>query len=90
MSIFLGNMQADEIQKRLGITLAKEEKNKLNSHIQQSASNIAKDKCHCFDIPFVIVCGSYDVAVLINEILSPYSNDMKTQIQISIEEATHE
>ena len=84
MSICLGNLSVEEIQKRLGITLTESEQNKLSSKRQEVATNIARDKWHCFDLPFTIACGSYDTAVFVKDILEPYAKEMKTQVQISI------
>ena len=86
MSILLGNMSVEEIEKRLNIELTDEERLFLSNTRQQEAANIAEDKWHCFDMPFVIVCGSYDFAVKVHEILKSYSSKMKGTIQIAINE----
>lgn len=84
MSIMLGNLTVKQIQQRLGIELTESEESKLLNRKQDEASDIAKDKWHCFDLPFVLVCGSYETAVFVHDILSPYSDKMNTQLQISI------
>ena len=85
MSIMLGNFSTEQLQIILGIELSKEESDLLESMRQNEASNIAKDKWHCFDMPFVLICGSMDTAIKVHEVLLPYSEKMKRQIKISIE-----
>ena len=85
MNMLLGNLNTKQIQERLGITLTTEETTRLESMRQDNAQSIASDKWHGFDIPFNIVCGSRETAVKIYGILKPYSEFMKEQLQISIE-----
>lgn len=84
MEILLGNLSISQIEKRLGITLTDEEIQFFNSTHQARAENIAKDKWHCFDIPFNMVCGSQDFAAKVYEILKPYSCMMNEILRISI------
>lgn len=85
MGILLGNLTVQKIEKRLGIVLTDDEKNFLNSTYQAKAEKIAKDKWHCFDIPFNIVCGSMEFATKVYEVLKPYSDKMLEPLQISID-----
>ncbi len=82
MSIMLGNLSVKQITERLGIEITEDERKALEDSRQENAQNIAPDKWHGFDIPFMIVCGSRDAAVKVMEILKPYSNKMRCPIQI--------
>ena len=44
MSIYLGNLSIDDIEKRMGINLTKDEKSELNEMRQLNAEHIAKGK----------------------------------------------
>ena len=82
MAIMLGNLNMSSIEARLGITLQEKDRNTLSSMRQEDAQNIQPGKWHCFDLPFMIVCGDLSTALQVREILRPYSNSMKTQLQI--------
>lgn len=83
MSIYLGNLSVKQIEERLGITLEDAEREQLLSTRECNASYIPKDKWHCFDIPFIIQCGSKETAIIVRDMLSPYSDKMKCQIRIN-------
>ena len=83
MGIMLGNLTLSQIESRLGITLTEQERELLNPMRQENAQNIAIDKWHCFDIPFMIVCGNKDTACMVRDIFAKYAGDMKTPLQIS-------
>lgn len=86
MAIYLGNLTVEQIEERLGIQFSDSEKEELGAARQENASNIAAGKWHCFDIPFMIACGSYDFAERVKEILTPYVNDMKCPISVGVDE----
>ena len=85
MGILLGNLTVQEMEKRLGIILTDDERQFLISTRQPKADKIEKDKWHCFDIPFDLVCGSMEFATKVYEVLKPYSDQMIEQLQVSIE-----
>lgn len=85
MSIALGNLSIADMERRLGIMLDTNEREVLEGMRQDKASNIAPGKIHCFDIPFMIVCGCMDTAIKVRDILTPYSPQMTTAIQIGID-----
>lgn len=85
MGIYLGNLTVEQIEERLGIVFSEEERSELKSSRQANASNIAADKWHCFDIPFMIVCGSYAVAERLKEILTPYASKMTDSIRVVVD-----
>lgn len=83
--MMLGNLSPQDIEKRLQITLTDDERKTLEESRQENVSiPIATDKWHCFDIPFMIVAGSMDMAIKIRDILAKYQKEMKGQVQIGI------
>lgn len=85
MGIMLGNLTVNQIETRLQITLSDHDREALSKIRQNDAQNIAPGTWHCFDIPFVLVCGDYNAAVTVRDILTPYSGQMKGQLQIAME-----
>lgn len=82
MKIMLGNLGMTSIQARLGTVLEKKDIDTLSPMRQDNAQNIQPGRWHCFSHPFAIMCGDLETARQVCEILSPYSNSMKTQMQI--------
>lgn len=90
MSIYLGNLSIKDIEKRLGIEIKEKHREWFTQHHQTDASIVQVGKWHCFDIPFTIVCGDMKTAIYVNDALKEFSNEMKTQIVISINEQMEE
>lgn len=86
MGIMLGNLSVNQIEKRTGINFTESERELLNNMRQEKAEDIASDKWHCFDMPFTLLCGSYDTAKKVFDIMSPYSKEMTQQLTIAINE----
>jgi len=80
----LGNLSASQIEQRLGIEFPEEVKEFMNQSNQSAASNIAKGKWHCFDIPFSIVCGDMETATKIYNSVKDKSKDCKEALQFSL------
>ena len=72
MGIMLGNLSVEDIEYRLSITLSDEDRKQLNDSRQQKAEKIEQGKWHCFDLPFMIVCGDKETAVKFNKLFSAY------------------
>ena len=85
MSIMLGSLSVSQIENRLGIEFPDEIKEFMKKNHNPSATNIAKGKWHCFDIPFVMVCGDLDVATKIYESVKDKSDQCKESLQFSIQ-----
>ena len=82
--IMLGNLSLKQIEERTGISISSEDKKILGEMRQDRAENIAFGKWHCFDLPFMIVCGDKPTAVNVVEILSAYDwTKAKQAIQVS-------
>ncbi len=81
----LGNLTVKQIQDRLGIEFPQDIQDFMRKSNQSEANNIAKGKWHCFDIPFTIVFGDYDIAKKVYDALKDKSDDCKEQLQFSIQ-----
>lgn len=90
MNIYLGNLSIKDIEKRLGIEIKEVHRKWFIQHQQTDASNVQVGKWHCFDIPFTIVCGDMKTAIYVNDALKEFSNEMKTQIVISVNKQKYE
>lgn len=82
----LGNLSVEEMEHRTGATWPDELKQYMADKHQSHASDIQPGKWHCFDIPFMLVCGDMDTAQAIYDHLSPVRNDFKMPLVISIPE----
>ena len=86
MMIMLGNLSLGQIEERTGISISSEDRAELSGMRQEKAENIAPGKWHCFDLPFMIVCGDKPTAEKVLKILSPYDwSKAKQALQISWE-----
>ena len=84
--IMLGNLSLGQIEERTGISISSEDRAELSGMRQEKAENIAPGKWHCFDLPFMIVCGDKPTAEKVLKILSPYDwSKAKQALQISWE-----
>lgn len=94
MAIYLGNMSTEQIEARLGIELTEQERAELELKREPNTDKVhGRNVWHCYDIPFVIACGSYETAVRLRDIYEQYAGKMKCPLQISgdwDEEAAHE
>jgi len=85
MNIMLGNLDVTQIEKRLGIEFPNEIREFMSENHQASASNIKKGKWHCYDIPFVMVCGDVDTATKIYNSVKDRSSECKEALQFAID-----
>ena len=84
MSIMLGNLTVDQIEKRAGVVFPESLKEYMKPRQQASATNIQTGKWHCFDMPFMLVCGGMEVATEIHNSLKDQSANFKQQLSISL------
>lgn len=84
--MWLGNMSLDEIQKRAGVDFPSELIEFMSDKKQEAAENIKYGFWHCFDMPFMIVCGDEDTAKFIYNHLKDKSKDFIKPLQIGIQE----
>ena len=86
MNIYLGNLTISEIENRSGIKFPENLILFMEKRHQDNANKINKEKWHCFDIPFILVCGDLYTANIIYNFLKPYTKDFKEPLQIAIQE----
>jgi len=84
MAIYLGNLGVEDIQSRCGVAFPSELIDYMTPRKQEEAENVKKGMWHCFDIPFVLVCGDMETATEIYKHLQPLSSKIKQQLQISL------
>ena len=81
MSIYLGNLLIEQIEREYNVMFTEEDKQWLKEHHQSEADNIQSDKWHFFDIPRVMMTGSNEFAEEIYDRLKKYS--FKGQFRIA-------
>jgi hypothetical protein len=84
MSIRLGNLTVSEIETRAGVIFPEELKKLLAESHQDHATNIKDGEWHCFDMPFVLVCGGMTLAQTIYDHLKMMSSQFKEPLQIAL------
>lgn len=84
MNIMLGNLSVSKIEERLGIDFPQDIRDFMKDTHESNASSIGKGKWHCFDIPFVLVCGDLDTAKKIYESVKGRASEVKEALQISV------
>ena len=84
MAIYLGNLSIEQMENRAGVEFPDKLKDYMKTRKQESASNIKKGKWHCFDIPFVLVCGDMETATEVHNHLKELSEAFEQPLQISI------
>lgn len=84
MSLYLGNLSIEDMERRIGIDFTEELKEYMVPRKQEKASNIKKGKRHCYDIPFVLICGDMETATEIHKQLKDFSSDFKEPLQIAL------
>lgn len=80
----LGNLNVNQIEKRLGINFPDDIREMMKKTNQSRAENIEKGKWHCFDIPFNLVCGDIEIATKIFESVKEKSEECKEKLQFSL------
>jgi len=82
----LGNLSPERIAENLSVEFNKTTLRTLEESRQEDVSKkIEPGKWHCFDLPFVMVCGDMETAQNIYNLLLPYQDKMKGSMQITIE-----
>jgi hypothetical protein len=84
MNIRLGNLTVAEMEKRSGVVFPEELKTLLEKTHQDDAKYIELRQWHCFDLPFVLVCGSMSFAQEIYDQLKDKTTQFKEPLQIAL------
>ena len=85
MSVYLGNLNVDQIEKRIGINFPEDVRDFMSTSHQPSATNIKKGKWHCFYSPFVLVCCDIETAENIFHSIKHCTKDAKEKLIFSIQ-----
>ena len=72
------------MEKRAGVIFPEELKTLLKNTHQDHASNVGEGEWHCFDVPFVLMCGSMELAQTIYDHLKPVSVQFAEPMQIAL------
>jgi len=86
MSIYLGNLSVADMEHRCGVKFPTALHEYLVDKHQPSAANIMSGKWHCFDIPFVLVCGDMQTATTIHGHLCNLGKEFKQPLQIALQD----
>ena len=82
--IFLGNLSTKQMCNRLGIEYTQQIADMELARQHNAEVKNGTDKWHCFDIPLLIMCGSYEVACVWRDLLEPVQDQMKEPIRLAI------
>jgi len=80
----LGNLTVAQIEARLGIDFPEETRVFMQDTHQSQASNVDKGRWHCFDLPFVMVCGDFGTAEKIFNSVKDKMSEIKEPMQITL------
>ena len=83
--IMLGDLSIEDAERRTGVSWPEELKQYMADKYQARASNIEPGKWHCFDMPFMLLCGDMETAQAIYNYLLPMHADFQTPMQIGIQ-----
>ena len=83
--MMLGNLTIPEMEKKMGIKIPADTAEFMKATHQEKAENIAKGKWHCFDIPFMLLCGDMQTAQKIYDGIKEFNSDVKQPLQISVQ-----
>ena len=64
MSIYLGNLTVEQIERRLGIEFTEEDRKELKENYQAKVNDtpLEPGKWHCFDMPFILMTNDRESA----------------------------
>ena len=84
MNIMLGNLTVNQIESRTGVAFSDELKALMTDTYQSSATHIAENEWHCFDLPFILVCGGMPFAQKIYDHLKLQTQNFVEPLQIAL------
>lgn len=83
--MMLGNLSLEQIEARLHIVLTEKDKKELTDTWQQKAEHIRDGMWHCFDLPFIMVCGDIRTAEKMKNLFTSYDLSNAERFGISWE-----
>jgi hypothetical protein len=78
-----GNLTIKAFSERTKVVFSDEDRKYLDEHREVNASVIPKNKFHIFDIPFCIVCGSFEFAQELYDVIKKYDFSMSPTLYIN-------
>ena len=90
MGIMLGNLTIEEMQRRAGVEFPVELIDFMRDKHQGEAQNVESGKWHCFDMPFMLVCGDMETAKEIHRHLLPLSTNFKEPMKIALSQENNQ
>ena len=82
--MMLGNMTIKEMEDRAGVKFPDELIEYMKPRHQHKAEGVESGQWHCFDLPFVLLCGDMETATEIHNHLKPFSADFKVPLNMSL------
>jgi hypothetical protein len=79
----LGNLSVKEFLERSNVVFSDEDIKFLAEHRHDHASIIPKNKFHIFDIPYSVVCGSWEFAQEFYDVIKKYDFSKSPKLQIN-------
>lgn len=83
--IYLGDLTIEQMESRSGVVFPEELKVFMKDRHQPEATGIKAGKWHCFDLPFMLVCGDMKTAQQIYDHLSPMAASFSEPLQIGVQ-----
>lgn len=81
----LGDLTVEQMESRAGVEFPDELKAYMADRHQPAAANVQPGKWHCFDLPFMLVCGDMETAQAIYNHLLPLTSQFKEPMQIGVQ-----
>ena len=81
--MMFGNLTIEEMQQKAGVQFPPDFIEFMRDKHQATAENIAPGKWHCFEIPFLLVCGDIGTAYEIHSRLLPIASAFNQTLRIS-------
>lgn len=86
MGFMLGNLTAEQMQARAGVSFPEELLHFLRRTHDPIAAGVRPGQWHCFDVPFAMVCGDMETATTVHQYLAPLSSQFAEIMQIMVED----
>ena len=83
--MMLGNLSLEQIQIRAGVRFSPELIEFMEPRRQPLAEGVKSGQWHCFDLPFVLLCGDLETANEIHRHLKDQSEEFEETLQIAIQ-----
>ena len=83
--MMLGNLSVKQMEERMGIEFPDDLKDVLAKYRQENVSiDMREGFWHCFDLPFIFICGGENLAQLMVKHLSPMTDKITTPLKVAV------